>query len=165
MPHRPCLEPGCPRYATGRGRCDEHRKAKERDRSRVRRKDAMERNRFYARKHWLIVARRKKFENPICEHCDRELATEVHHEPPLKLLLARGLNPYADEFLVSLCHACHAKQTRLEQPPKAPELWSQARGDWRRSARGPFVRGRSSRQPASGGSTRTSCPPVGIRIS
>lgn len=115
MPHRPCLEVGCPRYATGRGRCDEHRRAKERDRSRARREDARERNRFYARKHWLIVARHKKFENPICEHCDRELSTEVHHDPPLKLLLARGLNPYADEFLVSLCHACHAKQTRLEQ--------------------------------------------------
>ena len=90
---RLCLERGCPNQATARGRCDEHRRAKERDRSRARREDAAERNRFYARKRWLITARRKRFETPICEHCAHELATEVHHDPPLKALLASGRDP------------------------------------------------------------------------
>jgi hypothetical protein len=52
MPTRLCLEPRCGKPATGRGRCDEHRKAQEARRSRARRGDARDRNRMYARKRW-----------------------------------------------------------------------------------------------------------------
>ena len=37
MPRKPCLEAGCPRYATAKGRCDVCRRQYERERSRQRR--------------------------------------------------------------------------------------------------------------------------------
>jgi hypothetical protein len=37
MPMKPCLERGCPRAATAKGRCDLHRRAYERERSARRR--------------------------------------------------------------------------------------------------------------------------------
>lgn len=37
MAKRPCAEPGCPRFATAKGRCDLHRRACERERSTRRR--------------------------------------------------------------------------------------------------------------------------------
>jgi 5-methylcytosine-specific restriction protein A len=112
---RICREPGCPNPAGKRGLCDDHRRAYERERSRARRgSDAAERNRFYARKRWRLTARRKRFDNPLCERCGN-VATEVHHNPPLAQLLARGLNPYSPDYLVSLCRPCHSAETRREQ--------------------------------------------------
>jgi hypothetical protein len=37
MPKRVCLEAGCPRFATAKGRCDRHRRQYERERSTERR--------------------------------------------------------------------------------------------------------------------------------
>jgi 5-methylcytosine-specific restriction protein A len=113
-PTRVCLEAGCPNPATGRGRCDEHRKARERDRSRSRREDARNRNRFYARKHWAIVRRHKLFITPLCElehpGC-LGIASEVHH----RLAMQDGGEQYAIENLVSTCKPCHSRETRREQ--------------------------------------------------
>ena len=93
MVHRPCSEPGCGRYADpkGRGKCLEHRRAAERERGRVRRADAKERNRFYARKRWAVVRRAKLYDDPICETegCET-LAEHVHHIVDL----ADGGDPY-----------------------------------------------------------------------
>jgi hypothetical protein len=61
MPIRLCLEPGRPSPATARGRCDVHRKAKERERFRVRREEARDRNRIYARMRWKMVCKHKLF--------------------------------------------------------------------------------------------------------
>jgi 5-methylcytosine-specific restriction endonuclease McrA len=45
---------------------------------------------------------------PICERCDEELATEVHH--------AGGYDqPYALSGLEALCSRCHSRETRREQ--------------------------------------------------
>jgi 5-methylcytosine-specific restriction endonuclease McrA len=114
-PHRPCSEPGCPRYADpkGRGKCLEHRRAYERERSRVRRADARERNRFYARKHWRMVRKSYLFEHPICEHedgCER-LAEHVHHIVDL----ADGGDEYDPENLTALCAPHHSRITLARQ--------------------------------------------------
>jgi 5-methylcytosine-specific restriction endonuclease McrA len=53
--------------------------------------------------------------NPVCERCDRVLATEVHHDPPLRVLLETGRNPYAMDVLVALCKPCHSAETLREQ--------------------------------------------------
>ncbi len=106
MPTSPCLEPRCPRPATGRGRCDEHRKLKERDRSRVRREDARQRNSFYARKRWRLRRRRHLFEHPLCERCGA-VAEHVHHIVDL----ADGGAPYDGGNLESLCKRCHSRVT------------------------------------------------------
>jgi 5-methylcytosine-specific restriction endonuclease McrA len=112
-PIRLCAQPRCPNPATAKGRCDAHRKALERDRSRARR-DTSHKS-FYDTKKWRLAARHKKFLNPICERCDEALSQEVHHDPPLKVLLATGRNPYDPAVLVALCKPCHSTVTLLEQ--------------------------------------------------
>lgn len=112
-PIRLCLTPSCPEPATGRGRCDTHRKAREASRSRERRADSHKS--FYDTKKWRLQARRIKFERPICEHCDNTLSQEVHHDPPLRILLAEGRNPYDPAVLVALCKPCHSAATLAER--------------------------------------------------
>jgi 5-methylcytosine-specific restriction protein A len=112
-PIRLCLEPRCPNPATAKGRCDEHRKTLERDRSRSRRADARERNRFYARKHWRMVRKAKLFANPLCElehpGC-LGIASEVHHRQAME----DGGAAYTPENLVSACKPCHSRETMRE---------------------------------------------------
>jgi 5-methylcytosine-specific restriction protein A len=115
MPIKLCLSPKCPNPATARGRCDFHRKLQERQRSRVRRQEGRERNRFYARKHWAMVRRHKLRLDPICELCDVALASEVHH----RIALDDGGDVYAMGNLVSTCKPCHSRQTRREQVGRA----------------------------------------------
>lgn len=114
MPIRLCLEPSCPNVATARGRCDEHRKALERDRSRVRRAEGVERNRFYARKHWRMVRKAKLCANPLCElehpGC-LGIANEVHHQ----VAMEDGGAEYDMANLVSTCKPCHSRASRAEQ--------------------------------------------------
>jgi 5-methylcytosine-specific restriction enzyme A len=87
MPVRLCLEPRCPNPATSRGRCDAHRKAIERDRSRRRRETT---NGVYKRKRWEMARRAVLARDPICRVCDEALSTEVDHVTPL----TEGGDPY-----------------------------------------------------------------------
>ncbi len=109
MPIRLCLEPRCGNPATGRGRCDEHRKAQEAQRSRARRADAQERNRMYARKRWAMTRKAKLFANPLCElehpGC-QGIANEVHH----KTAMEDGGAEYDLDNLVSACKPCTAER-------------------------------------------------------
>ena len=113
-PIRLCMQAGCPREATARGRCDEHRRAIERDRSRVRRAEGVERNRFYARKQWAMTRRAKLFAEPLCEleypGC-LWIASEVHH----RVAMEDGGAEYALENLVSTCKPCHSRETLRER--------------------------------------------------
>jgi 5-methylcytosine-specific restriction protein A len=115
-----CAEPRCPNPPTSRGRCDEHRRAKERERSRVRREATRERNRFYARKKWAMVRRRKLFNDPLCElrhpGC-LGLASEVHH----RIAMEDGGAEYDLDNLVSVCKPCHSRETRREQVTRGRE--------------------------------------------
>lgn len=81
----------------------------------MRRADGAQRNRFYATRRWALTRRHKLGLNPFCEHCGVVLANEVHHDPPLAVLLATGRDPYALEVLVALCKKCHSRATVLEQ--------------------------------------------------
>jgi hypothetical protein len=112
MPIRLCNEIGCPNRATARGKCDEHRKAIERERSQQRRAD--NNKKFYDRKRWQITRRHQLFTTPLCERCGN-LAEHVHHDPTLEQLLAAGRNPYDPQVLHSLCKPCHTAVTRAEQ--------------------------------------------------
>jgi 5-methylcytosine-specific restriction protein A len=107
MPTRLCLEPRCPSPATGRGRCDEHRKAIERDRSRRRRETT---NGVYKRKKWEMVRRFVLRRDPICKVCDRALSAEVDHVVPL----AAGGDPYDPTELQGICSPCHWEKTARE---------------------------------------------------
>ena len=63
MPTRLCLEPECPRPATAKGRCDQHRKPIERDRSRARREatKGVYKTRMWERRRQQVLAR-----DPYC---------------------------------------------------------------------------------------------------
>jgi 5-methylcytosine-specific restriction enzyme A len=110
MPIRYCMESGCPNEATGRGRCDFHRKQLERDRSRARREDARKRNVMYASKRWWALRRKKLLQNPECELGCGRLATEVHH----RVAMEDGGEAWAMSNLMSTCKPCHSRETRRE---------------------------------------------------
>jgi 5-methylcytosine-specific restriction protein A len=96
-----CSAAGCLEPAGSGARCRVH--AAEADRSHRRRH-----RHIYATKRWALTRRRKLSVNPICERCDEELATEVHH--------ANGYGkPYELSGLEALCSACHSRETRREQ--------------------------------------------------
>ena len=90
MPHVPCAEPYCAEFATSRGRCDRHRKAKDRDRRRARgippRGYASVAS-FYASKRWAMARRKKLLQDSICERCREAVAEEVHHRVKLAAML------------------------------------------------------------------------------
>jgi 5-methylcytosine-specific restriction endonuclease McrA len=110
-PIRLCVEPRCPSPATARGRCDEHRKALERERSRDRRATAHKR--FYDTKRWKLTARHYRFHNPLCEYevedgkqCG-QIAAHVHHIVDI----ADGGALYDPENLMAVCKPHHSRIT------------------------------------------------------
>ncbi len=101
---RACSEPGCPGFASYRGRCPEH--ARQRDRS-IHRAGRV----IYNTKRWKLTRRAKLTQSPICERCEAQLATEVHHRTPI----AEGGPEHAMDNLEALCKSCHSQATRREQ--------------------------------------------------
>jgi 5-methylcytosine-specific restriction protein A len=111
-PIRLCLERlpngrGCPQPATGRGRCDEHRKQLERERSRARREATKG---VYKTKLWAMRRRQVLARDPICKVCDKALSTEVDHIVPL----TDGGDPYRLDGLQGICTDCHQAKTAAE---------------------------------------------------
>lgn len=103
MPSTLCLEPRCPNPATYRGRCQRHQRERNRETS--------PNKTLYNTKRWKILRRTKLSKSPICERCDKRLATEVHH----RLAIRVGGEPWAMSNLESLCKPCHSHETRQEQ--------------------------------------------------
>jgi 5-methylcytosine-specific restriction protein A len=103
MPKRLCLEPGC-RELVNRGRCATHAREHERNIHRAGKK-------VYNSKRWKILRRHYLNLNPICERCDKTLATDVHHI----IDLSEGGEPYSIDNLSALCRSCHSKLTRQGQ--------------------------------------------------
>lgn len=101
-PRRPCLEAGCHSFAEYRGRCRAHAANYERLRNKAGRD-------IYNTKRWKMTRRRKLNMDPICEQCNNELATDVHHKQGVKVVT------WEIEALESLCHSCHSRVTRREQ--------------------------------------------------
>ena len=107
---RLCLEPRCPNPPTSRGRCDEHRKGRERERSRRRRERAKDKQgrSVYRTKMWLQRRRQVLYEQPLCP-CGR-VAEEVDHIKPI----SQNGSPYDRENLQGLCSECHRTKTANE---------------------------------------------------
>jgi 5-methylcytosine-specific restriction protein A len=111
MPKRPCVVAGCPRFAQpSSGRCDEHAREYERERSRRRRESG--RKRVYARKKWQTTRRKVLSEQPICAACGKRLSEECDHVVPLED--DPGQYPYAREGLQGLCRECPWSKTARE---------------------------------------------------
>jgi hypothetical protein len=62
--------------------------------------------RFYHSKEWLAFRGSQLREHPICQRCEREASTQVHHMEPLKQNWERRLDP---TNVRCLCGGCHKK--------------------------------------------------------
>jgi 5-methylcytosine-specific restriction protein A len=103
MPRRPCLEPGCPEWASYRGRCERHYRERERERNARRAgKDV------YNRKKWQVLRRRKLSLDPLCERCG-EIAVDVHHRHGVEV------DAWSLDTLESLCRRCHGLHHHRER--------------------------------------------------
>lgn len=115
-PIRLCLEPRCPNVATGKGRCDEHRKQLERERSEFRRRRALIGDRtpdavkLYHSAKWLRTREKVLARDPICKVCDDALSTQVDHIKPL----SQGGDPWDIDGLQGICVPCHARKSGRE---------------------------------------------------
>ena len=99
---KPCLTPGCPRYAEGTAYCTEHRRQFAEGRGTTKQRGYDDR--------WKRVRILQLHRQPLCEDCFSvgvyRPAKQVHHmlpiatHPRLRLALSN---------LRSLCTACHAK--------------------------------------------------------
>ncbi len=65
--------------------------------------------RFYDTQEWKRLRAQKLRENPVCEMCGREKATEVDH----KLAISAGGSPTDLRNLRAMCRACHSRKTLL----------------------------------------------------
>lgn len=112
MIHRPCTETGCPNFARpNSGKCDEHAREYERERSRRRREATRG---IFKKKRWLMVRKAKL--GQLCEDgrvCDGDgIAEEVDHIRPLADFPDQ--DPYDPEGLQGICPACHHAKTAEE---------------------------------------------------
>jgi len=76
----------------------------------------------YRSKRWRMLAKRVKFEQPLCPGLPGEpgcgaIATEVDHIVPL----AAGGQPFARSNVQALCASCHARKTRAERAGTAEQ--------------------------------------------
>lgn len=118
MPGRPprrCTSPYCPNPALKRGRCQACEAARDERYQRIG-------ETIYNTVRWRNLRRRILDERPICARrgC-RARSTDVDHV----IAIADGGQPWAEDNLEALCHACHATKTAREvglghaQPAKA----------------------------------------------
>jgi 5-methylcytosine-specific restriction enzyme A len=107
---RICSEPYCANLAhpKGRGKCLEHRRTYERERSARRR--AVTKG-VFKRKKWETTRRAVLARDPICKACGKRPSEEVDHVVPLDVDDSR---PYALDRLQGLCVECHRRKTAEE---------------------------------------------------
>lgn len=108
MPKRACAEAGCPNFARpNSGKCDEHAREYERERSRRRREATKG---IFKRKKWAMTREAVLARDPICKVCDRRLSTEADHIRSL----SQGGDPWRLEGLQGICTLCHREKTARE---------------------------------------------------
>jgi len=128
MPNRPltpCRHPGCPALLDKPGHCEKHAVKEERPREGFGALDAKktdESKAFYAGAAWTAASKRHRELEPLCRRCRAKgrivPAQMVHHNPPREELVARGLSPYDDTYLESLCNGCHLGELRAKKRPR-----------------------------------------------
>ena len=67
----------------------------------------MPRDAFYNSAAWKRLRAAKLAQDPMCEYCGRQPATDVDHMRAINV----GGDPHAWDNLRSACHACHSRKT------------------------------------------------------
>jgi 5-methylcytosine-specific restriction protein A len=116
-----CRKPGCSALVKS-GYCPKHAHViEERKRESFEELDAKktpEQRKFYSCSRWTEVSRIHRVNEPLCRRCKGrgivKVAEVTHHNPPRDVLIARGLDPYDDQHLESLCFDCHQEDLRAK---------------------------------------------------
>lgn len=110
MPSRACRFPLCTQYTSTGQYCDEHRQAEGKPQSRhsyynqhLRNKEAQT---FYASAGWKLARSIALRQNPVCQRCNIEFATTVHHVVPVTE--ATREEKLQQKYLIPLCQSCHS---------------------------------------------------------
>jgi len=98
---QPCKAPLCPELVAA-GFCDSHR---------ADHRPKRHGTKVYNSKRWKLLRRKKLNANPICEECEKELATEVDHVVDIH---TRPDLAFTWSNLRSLCSPCHGTKTNAE---------------------------------------------------
>jgi 5-methylcytosine-specific restriction enzyme A len=84
-------------------------------------KKTSEQKKFYSSSLWTSVSRRHRVNEPLCRRCRRAgkivAGALVHHNPPLDELIKKGLSPFDENYLETLCLPCHQKELSLKRNP------------------------------------------------
>jgi 5-methylcytosine-specific restriction protein A len=115
MPRKICIEAACSNYASGPGgRCDEHRKRVERERSRRRREKTKG---VYGKRMWRMRRKQAIERQPLCPGDGIDpclygaVVEEVDHVVPLSEAPELA---YTSSNHVARCSRCHWRKTARE---------------------------------------------------
>lgn len=82
-------------------------------------KKTAEQKKFYSSGAWTRTSLKHRKKKPLCRRClekgSRVKVDLVHHNPAYEELIAKGLNPFAEEYLESLCFNCHQAELRAKR--------------------------------------------------
>lgn len=78
----------------------------------------MDRFGIYRTARWRKLRKAKIEADPVCQYCNAALAVDVDHRVPI----GKGGDPWLWENLVSSCHSCHSRKTRLIDTGRATRL-------------------------------------------
>jgi len=74
---------------------------------------------FYNSSEWHKVSRSHRIREPLCRQCKKDgrttIGTLVHHNPELSILRDKGLNPFIDNYLETMCMACHNRELHKKE--------------------------------------------------
>lgn len=121
-----CKGYGCTDLLPSPGYCDKHKRTfdtrapwNELDRKKTAAEIA-----FYSSGRWSKTSKSFRKNNPLCETCKENGKTTavqlVHHDPDLKQLLAKGLDPCDWKYLHGSCNMCHLGELRKKKYKKKP---------------------------------------------
>lgn len=116
---RMCLKSGCGTLVQ-QGYCDKHRHIQiQKQRlswEELSKHKTEESKKFYSSSRWTQCSVVHRSREPLCRRCKAEgkiaVAEIVHHNPAREILIERGLNPYDDRWLESLCFDHHQQELR-----------------------------------------------------
>lgn len=118
-----CKRTGCNELIDYPGYCKEHKDLEVLDKraawDTIKDRQSPEQKAFYNSHLWHRTSRRHRKKEPLCRPCKKAgkivIGVLTHHNPSLEVLLEKGLNPYLDDYLETLCFACHNKELRRKK--------------------------------------------------
>jgi len=115
-----CAVIGCGKTSDDRY-CPKHRwvkKEKEKERFSFLNNSSEEARSVYNSTAWKKTSLYHRRIEPLCQQCRREeritAGSLVHHKIPLQELIDRGLSPFDEEFLETLCMPCHQRELQAK---------------------------------------------------